>query len=219
MPQKSKENRKSLPKNWPPNVTYLTDLSYTAKLDRSVLRISRSLLPAESAILTLPRLTLPSPLVRITPITNSQHPAYPQFGLFAARNLPAGSFILLYLGFAHTDAESDFTSDYDLSLDRESGVGVDASKAGNEARFMNDYRGIKEAPNAEFKDAWIEESIKGNGGDVMMSNRIGVFVLNAGKSGKRAKGIAKGEEIVVSYGKGFWRERQSEYGKEDVAEH
>ena len=38
---------------------------------------------------------------------------------------------------------------------------------------------------------------------------VGVFVLSAGKSGKRAKGIGRGQEILVSYGKGFWAGRQS----------
>jgi hypothetical protein len=33
--------------------------------------------------------------------------------------------------------------------------------------------------------------------------------LSAGKTGKRAKGIARGQEILISYGKGFWTERQS----------
>jgi len=37
-------------------------------------------------------------------------------------------------------------------------------------------------------------------------------VLSAGKRGKRSKGIAKGEEIVVSYGKGFWHHRREEMG-------
>jgi hypothetical protein len=42
-----------------------------------------------------------------------------------------------------------------------------------------------------------------------VEKRVGVFVLSAGKSGKRAKGIGRGQEILVSYGKGFWTERQS----------
>jgi hypothetical protein len=96
----------------------------------------------------------------------------------------------------------DETSDYDLSLDRESGIGVDASKMGNEARFMNDYRGVAAGPNAEFRDVLVDV------GFGIVEKRMGIFVLSTGKSGKRAKGIERGEEILVNYGKGFWAERQ-----------
>lgn len=32
--------------------------------------------------------------------------------------------------------------------------------------------------------------------------RVGIFVLSAGKAGKRKGGIKAGEEVLVSYGKG-----------------
>ena len=111
--------------------------------------------------------------------------------------------ILFYIGIVHGNEDTDVTSDYDLSLDRELGLGVDAATAGNEARFINDYRGITDrGPNAEFREVWVETS-KGK-----YEKRMGVFVLPAGKSGKRAAGIKKGEEILVSYGKGFWNGRR-----------
>jgi len=115
------------------------------------------------------------------------------------------SFVLFYLGFVHGEADSDPCSNYDLSLDRELGVGVDATKMGNEARFTNDYRGVNSfGPNAEFKEVWVHRGIG------RYEKRMAVYVLPAGKSGKRAKGIGKGEEILVSYGKGFWREHSSD---------
>lgn len=57
------------------------------------------------------------------------------------------------LGELHCDERLE--SDYDLSLHRfQNGesVGIDASTTGNEARFINDYRGIKGKPNAVFID-------------------------------------------------------------------
>ncbi|TVY85699.1 hypothetical protein LAWI1_G009032, partial [Lachnellula willkommii] len=96
----------------------------------------------------------PSPLVKISPITTSSHPAYGQSGLFAASDLKPGQFILQYLGMMHasptpntnTNTNSDSAdsegahdddphahSDYDLSLDRELGIAIDADKMGNEA--------------------------------------------------------------------------------------
>jgi hypothetical protein len=110
---------------------------------------------------------------------------------------------LPYLGYVHNQIDIDDTSDYDLSLDREHGIGVDATTMGNEARFINDYRGVSTAPNAEFRDIFFDI------GTGKVEKRVGVFVLSAGKSGKRAKGIGRGHEILVSYGKGFWTERQS----------
>jgi hypothetical protein len=118
---------------------------------------------------------------------------------------------LQYLGEIHSSSTSSPTSkpdsktdshsnsDYDLSLDRDHGIGIDADKGGNEARFINDYRGIAEKPNAEFKEIW----------DARKKERgMGVWVLPEGKSGK-GKGVRKGEEILVSYGRGFWGARQA----------
>jgi hypothetical protein len=96
------------------------------------------------------------------------------------------------------------SSNYDLSLDRESGIGIDADKRGNEARFINDYRGVAERPNAEFKEVWDERG--GRRG-------MGVWVLPEGKSG-RNRGIKKGEEVLVSYGRGFWGARKTSEGDE-----
>ena len=81
---------------------------------------------------------------------------------------------------------------------------------GNEARFINDYRGIADQPNAEFRDVIV----KGQGGK--KERGVGVFVKAAkkNKKGKLRKedevGIKKGEEILVSYGRGFWSARRAE---------
>lgn len=62
---------------------------------------------------------------------------------------------------------------------------------GNEARFVNDYRGIANKPNALF----IE--VKTTTGEMRMSVWSG------------SEPIPKGKEILVSYGKAWWRARQS----------
>jgi SET domain-containing protein len=162
---------------------------------------------------------LPCPLVKIAPISDAAHPANGQCGLFATRHFKPGSFILLYLGSVQpgyepaprtdppstTETTATQHSDYELWLDKDAAVAVDAEKRGNEARFINDYRGVQERPNAEFREAW----------SVRHRERcMAVFVLPEGKKAKaKAKaskasaGIAKGEEILVSYGKGFWAHR------------
>lgn len=100
-------------------------------------------------------------------------------------------------------------SDYDLWIDKEADVAVDAAGEGNEGRFVNDYRGVRERSNAVFGMGWCERW-----GEVC----VGVWV--SGKEGRmkngKKDGIRKGEEILVSYGKGFWEERNKGDGVVEV---
>jgi SET domain-containing protein len=101
-------------------------------------------------------------------------------------------YSLYYMGEVHADDRP--SSDYDLSLYRTQdniSIGIDASRIGNEARFINDYRGVRDKPNASFED-------DRSAGELRMS----VWSRN--------QPIAKGDEILVSYGKSWWRERQGE---------
>jgi hypothetical protein len=192
-----------VPKNWPNEIIYLNRSFYGKSVHPAQLHEGPS--PSE-AFPTVKEPEGPSPKVHIQPISSQSHPAHGQSGLFAARNLSPDSFICFYLGFVHGPTETDPSSDYDLLLDRELQIGVNATRMGNEARFINDYRGIRpQGPNTEFRDCVTDV------GSGVLERRIGVFVLSAGqKGGKRAKGIGKGEEIVVSYGKGFWSHRSAE---------
>lgn len=222
---------KTVPANWPFNVTYLTTPVYAgiSQRQRQMLQTQPADLPgAPSSTLPLSEVPSilrfgPSPLVEIRSITDPNHPACGQRGLFAARDLRAGSFILPYLGVYHrgnvaagrpgTNPHNKRESDYDLWLDRDADVAVDADRQGNEARFVNDYRGTgKPRANAEFREVW--DSRRGE-------RCMAVFVLPAGKRAllqaaankqntNKVGGIAQGEEILVSYGKGFWEMRQKE---------
>lgn len=127
------------------------------------------------------------------------HPALGQYGLFASDHLTPGRIVVEYLGYVHSRRDVDSLSDYDLSLDRDRGIGIDAARMGNEARFINDYRGVRDSPNVEFVDLLVRGE-----------RRVGVRVLPVGKSGKGKKGIGKGEELLVNYGKGFWQSRSKE---------
>jgi hypothetical protein len=193
----------TLPKGWPSNTVYLHSPSLSKKLrveDVDQLISPKSVLPSGTPVW---KTSGPYSNVRITPVVDTAHPAHGQHSLCATQHLPPDTFILPYLGYVHDQTDTDESSDYDLSLDRELGIGVDATRMGNEARFINDYRGVSTAPNAEFRDIFFDL------GTGKVEKRVGVFVLSAGKSGKRAKGIGRGQEILVSYGKGFWTERQS----------
>jgi len=188
------------PKNWPPGLQYLVKLRYSKSVSPEIL--------LNNVHEQLPVVKLHPGLaqsIKITVIDNRAHPACGERGLFAWRRLLPDTFVVLYLGLVHGTEDANEKSDYDLSLDRELKVGVDASTMGNEARFINDYRGIRgEGPNACSKDCLIDV------GGGKFERGIGVYVLPAGKKGQMAKGIEKGEEIVVSYGKGFWSHRQAD---------
>jgi hypothetical protein len=171
------------PKNWPAHIQYLTVPCFHSSISSDALLLIRGYSEGTSPPLAPPSLGV------IRPIMDPLHPANGQRGLFAARKIPARTLIVEYIGEVHSDERP--TSDYDISLYRFPGesVGVDASTMGNEARFVNDYRGIQPKPNAEFVDQ------RTGGGDL----RIGIWSL--------AKAIRRGDEIVVSYGKAWWTAR------------
>lgn len=91
-----------------------------------------------------------------------------------------------YIGFVHTEAESDPLSDYDLSLDAVKGISIDASRFGNEARMCNDFRGCGERATVELR---LREGIW-QGKEV---TTMSLFSL---------KEISRGEELLLSYGRG-----------------
>ncbi|OCT52187.1 SET domain protein [Cladophialophora carrionii] len=142
-----------------------------------------------------------NPAVVIESIKLPSHPAYPQSGLFAARPLVPGTHIIDYTGLLHScPLPSCSTSDYDLAfLDRDASLAIDGAGMGNEARFINDYHGIRDGPNAVFEEYYVR--VKGAKGKEMWEARMGVWV------NPLSSGIAKGEEICLSYGKGYWRAR------------
>lgn len=211
-----------IPKNWPPSVPYLRTPTYSKALTLSQFRDLRTK-PKDAVEIPLSIPLGPCASVKITTITNPSHPANGQCGLFATKDLPPCTFILPYVGEIHETSDSKYgTSDYDLSIDRSADLAVDASRCGNEARFVNDFRGVPGKPeivkgkgmvtakaiaNAEFREVWDGRPGRGE-------RCMGVWVLPAGKSGK-GKGIKKGEEILVSYGRGFWGARTSGDGAEE----
>jgi hypothetical protein len=198
MPRRPKTS--PLPPNWPIDspVTCITSPSYSKHLTPAQLETIRSPPPKDSPIESLSH----TPPASIQVIDETAHPAHGQRGLFASKDLPPGTFILFYIGLVHNEIDNDPNSDYDLSMDRDMGLAIDATSMGNEARFVNDYRGVpgreNRGPNSEFRDCWVKLSGK------QYERRVGVYVLPAGNAGKRKDGMRKGEEVLVSYGKGFW---------------
>jgi hypothetical protein len=174
------------PRHWPPNARYLNSYQYHSSVPDG---IRRYITGAHHRSTEISKDQLSQPLVTIRAISSPSHPAFGQYGLFAAKKIPPRTRILDYIGEVHCD---DRNSDYDLSLYRSQdgvNVGVDASKCGNEARYINDFRGIRNKPNALFADG------RTTSGELRMNVWSG------------SEAIKKGEEILVSYGKSWWRAR------------
>lgn len=207
------------PPSWPPGVAYLV----RPRLERA---FPKELVPllTTNAVPFNPRPSTHPSSVGIKIVSDPSHPAHGQRSLVALKRISRNTLVLPYLGVLHAtltaavddpattpnplalkymggpDPHAD--SDYDLSLLRLSAsdirnpfpgthvsIGVDAAQAGNAARFVNDYRGVSGAgANAEFRLG------RGEGGEMRME----VW---------SRRDINKGEELLVSYGKGWWGAR------------
>ncbi|KAG9051074.1 hypothetical protein FS837_012581 [Tulasnella sp. UAMH 9824] len=187
------------PSNWPADIIHLNKQRYDPKLPPNV----RKRIQSSGSVKPLQK----SRLVKIQVITDPSHPARGQRGLFASQKIPPSTHILDYLGEVHSDERVE--SDYDLSLlqlpspllenDAETfiSIGVDAMRMGNEARFINDYRGTGVAkPNVDFREREVDGEL-----------RMSVWSC--------AHGLRKGEELLVSYGKSWWKARNQPEESED----
>ncbi len=216
------------PTHWPQQITYLT---------RS--RLSPTFPASRKAFVELPTIyPSPSQFpVKIKPIIEQGHPAKGQNGLFASKKIKERSLIVPYLGVIHAKVDdlksAHDDSDYDLSLMRISvkikdmpgtqgdntlddtptpghdtycviDIGIDASTHGNVARMINDYRGVPgiTRPNAEFRESKCFAK-------PLAIGQTTVPTVSGMEVWSLEKPIAKGEEILLSYGKGFWHARTS----------
>ena len=138
-------------------------------------------------------------------ISDANHPAYGEYGLFCAKDAKPGSWLLDYVGHVSLGENQDKASDYVSDFGLKSELACDANTYGNEARMINDFRNTGRYPNVEFN---LRR-------DKCGELRQGVYV----KSTKDARqigfdGIKKDEEILISYGKSYWRSRVGSGGME-----
>ncbi|KAJ3777577.1 hypothetical protein FB446DRAFT_716883 [Lentinula raphanica] len=180
-----------VPSHWPKHLRYVRSYAYHNSLSPDIIKLIQTGQPSEFSDRTRSSQNHKSVLIRH--ITDKSHPAHNQLGLFASKKIPAKMHILDYIGEVHADER--LSSDYDLSLVRLQGgesIGIDASTTGNEARFVNDYRGVKDRPNVVFID------YRNDSGEL----RMGIWAGN--------EDIKKGDELLVSYGKAWWKARNAE---------
>lgn len=173
---------------WPPAVRYLDALDYSRLVDPDGAS-ARAYRPSGRAPVLHSR-AQQKKRVKVRVVTDEGHPARGQRGLYANKKFSPRERIIDYHGVVTRSEDADETSDYCLAFGERNELAVDANEAGNEARFANDFRNTGKAQNAKF-DAYRDEK-----GDY----KLAVF---AGPT----KAIAKGEEILISYGKRFWASR------------
>ncbi|KAE8223781.1 hypothetical protein CF319_g3232 [Tilletia indica] len=179
-------------------------------------------MPIPSHHLSIRPITPSTPFRPHPLLQNTTHPAIGQNGLFAEVPLPPRTLICPYLGTVHGEAETDERSEYDAKVwAREGeveglevgggdvGLGIDATYAGNVARFVNDFRGIAQRANVTFED-WPSSSSSSdndNGNDdkgtrPCPQQQARGLALYTGPAG-----VPAGAELCVSYGKAFWEAR------------
>ena len=133
-------------------------------------------------------------------ITNPEHPAFGEYGLFCAlpNGAPPGTWLVDYVGHVTLGEDEDKSSDYVSDFGSQSELACDANHYGNEGRFLNDFRNTGKHPNVEFKFR------RDKNGEL----RQGIYVKYAKDSReKEFDGVKRHEELLVSYGKSYWRRR------------
>ena len=131
--------------------------------------------------------------LKIVKIKNKKHPCYGEYGLYMGEDVEKGVALLDYAGKVNVvvGEETDTSkSSYLLNIftDEEQGVyvDIDASRAGNESRFINDFHGTGLTANSQFWPYF--DPVTGE-------KRMAI---------KTIKPIAAGAEILVDYGGRFF---------------
>jgi len=125
----------------------------------------------------------------------ADHKCKGELGLFARRAFEPDQVLGHYAGkvlleqdFPSQSSDDELTK-YVFDFVEEEGCFIDAKTVGNEARFVNDYRGIASTPNAEF----VESSLPSTGQKV-------IYLVVT-------QHMQAGVEILVDYGEKYWKGR------------
>ena len=175
---------------WPADVRYVTSLVFGDDVRHGARGLYEKYRPSGDA----PIEASPAQVrktVRWMRVTEEGHPALGEHGLFAARRLAYGARALDYVGAVSTAEGEDRSSDYVCEFGADGELALDALRVGNEARFINDFRNTGRRPNVEFR---LRRSARA------AEMRQGVYVC-------AKEGVRAGDELLISYGKPFWRAR------------
>ncbi|KAL7517978.1 hypothetical protein ACHAWX_002841 [Stephanocyclus meneghinianus] len=180
--------------DWPSSVEFSNNYRWDSSVPRE---IKNKYCPVHGA---RNRVSCFSRKVYFKKITDPKHPAYGEFGLYCAlpNGAPPGTWLLDYVGHISLGEDQDNQSDYISDFGEKSELACDANSYGNEARFLNDYRNTGRHPNVEFNFRR----------DKCGELRQGVYVkLKKNSKVEGFDGIKQHDELLVSYGKSYWRSR------------
>ena len=152
------------PKKWSENIEYTNKLLDINKLDKEQHTIKG---------------------IYIDDITNKDHPAYGQKGLFTKRKWSKFEVIGNYCGIiCEPSVINKYVSRLYHDIPCDETIGINALNCGNELRYINDYKNISDEPNTRF----ISSNING-------FQQILVVVI---------KDIPSYKEILIDYGNDYW---------------
>jgi hypothetical protein len=139
-----KPKNNSVPKHWPHEVEYLSQhskSSVSARNEKGKHTISTHIATYLIAlhIIGIEARARTNPIV-LKPVTSATHPCYLEYGAYNGGPLPNEQYDVLaeYTGVLREEQANDGASDYVMG---HSNFATDAGIAGNETRFINDYRG------------------------------------------------------------------------------
>jgi SET domain-containing protein len=125
----------------------------------------------------------PTAGVAIHVVTDQNHPCVGQKGLYAAAALVKGQPVIRYVGVVKRRVAGETGNDYLFGMAGLE-VDIDAQLAGNESRYVNDFRGVGDAKNVQL----AERQAVGGEMEVWF---------------EALRDIAAGEELLTSYGDNF----------------
>lgn len=141
------EEGSTTPQNWPQDVQYLSSHSIPSdNLPENLTlhlcnapKITHDFHPShvrKQNWTCIKEITKETPFLPAFGSDLTTHPTLGQNGLFASRDIPPHTLVVLYLGVVHLASEEDPQSRYDAAIEADDGIryGIDATNAGNEAR-------------------------------------------------------------------------------------
>jgi len=147
---KKEDDEKSiddLPDEWPKEVQYLAsksipslNLPHQLSLHLCTApKVTHELHPGKTRLHDWTKIQLITEETPFQPAFESDlttHPTLGQCGLFAKRDIPPHTLVVPYLGHVHLASDEDAESRYDAAIQSDDGIrlGIDATRAGNEAR-------------------------------------------------------------------------------------
>jgi hypothetical protein len=186
---------------WPTNVIFSNEYKWDDRIPHEIKELYCPSLQSQPR--RQQRSNRRSNKVYIQKIHNPAHPAYGQYGLYCAiDHAKPGTWLLDYIGHVTLGDHQNNTSDYICDFGTQCELSCDALLLGNESRYINDFRNTGHYPNVEFN---LRRDANGDLRQGVYVRQVKDMVRRGG--GVTFDGIHRDEELLISYGKNYWRSR------------